>query len=138
MAFLTEEDLSSSIYDEILDAISRQNPQFIKDNINRTITEVDARLRTKYVTTDLWTQTGDDRDETILGICIDICLYHIHSVLEEVPIIRRERHDYAQQSLKDLTKINATMLLHSIPLITDDADTGEANEISYGSNSSRW
>jgi hypothetical protein len=135
--FITEEDLGQSIYNEVLHAVSREDSGFINRNIGRAIKEVDGYLNQKYDTAVLWAQIDDSREQTILGIVIDVALYHIHSVLEEVPVIRRERYDYAKSDLKDIRK--GEIRLSGIPLLTETNTEDESlSEIISGTNSKRY
>ncbi len=133
--FLEEADLGQSIYDEILQAISRQDPLFIEGNISDAIADVDSYINQKYDTEQLWLQVGEDRNRTILKICRDIALYNIHSVLEEVPIIRRERNDNALQLLKGIR--DGENKLTGIALLSETEETTD-NEITSGANSQRY
>jgi len=132
--FLNENDLGSSIYSEVLAAISRDDQTFIDSNIGRAIEEVDGYLNQKYDTEVLWAQTGAGRNKTVLGLCVDVALYHIHSVTEETPVIIRERYDYAKSALKDIRR--GDIRLTGIPLISDLG--GSDNEIIGGTISNRY
>lgn len=131
--FIEETDLGQSIYTEILAAISRQDQTFIDSNIGRAISEVDGYLNQKYDVEVLWAQTGDDRNKTIKGLCVDVALYHIHSVTEETPGIIRERYDFAKEMLRDIRdgKIRVT----GIPLFIEDEV--EANDQYLTGNNSK-
>lgn len=133
--FLQEADLGQSIYSEILQAISREDPDFIESNIALAIQQIDSKLANKYDTSVLWAQVGEDRNKLILGIAIAFALYHIHSVLEDVPTIRRERYDYARRDLNDLAK--GETMLTGVPLINETEETAD-NEITSGNNSRRY
>jgi len=133
--FLQESDLTASIYSEILQAISREDANFISRNIGTAIRQIESKLAKKYDTSVLWAQTGENRNELVLGIAIDFALYHIHAVLEEVPIIRRERYDYARKDLEDI--LNGETMLTGIPLLNESEETAD-NEISSGTNSCRY
>ncbi len=133
--FLQESDLTDSIYNEILLAVTREDETFTARNIGKAIAQIDSKLCKKYDTDTLWAQEGEDRNELILGIAIDFALYHMHAVLEEVPIIRRERYDYARKDLEDI--MNGEILLTGISLLNEIEETQD-NEISSGSMSERW
>jgi hypothetical protein len=102
--FINEEDLGNSIYDDVLQAVAREDQNFINDNIYRAITEADSYMNQTYDTTSLWNQTGEDRNRLIKGVVIDMAIYHIYSVAEETPVIRRERYDYAKDILKRIMR----------------------------------
>jgi phage gp36-like protein len=132
--FIADNDLGNSIYNEVLQAIVRDQPSYVGEKIALAIDEADAYLNNRYKTAALWSQTGDDRNSMIKNIIIDIALYHIHAVLEETPVIRRERYDYAKQLLKDIRK--GDIVLHDIERLTDD--DGKDLEIKYGGISNRY
>lgn len=133
--FLEKADLGQSIYTEVLDAISRADQTFIDDNIGRAVEEVDGFLNQKYDTETLWLQQGDARNKVIKGICIDIALYHIHSVTEETPVIIRERYDNAMQLLKAIR--DGKNKLTGVPLLSENTENPE-NEILSGNLSRRY
>ncbi len=133
--FIEKADLGQSIYSEILDAISRQDQTFIDSNIGRAIEEVDGYLNQKYDTSVLWLQVGEARNKTIKGLCVDVSLYHIHSVTEETPVIIRERYDYAKQMLKDIR--DGKIKLTGVPLLSENIETPEL-EVLTGSLSKRY
>jgi len=130
--FITLEDLNKSIYDEQLNAIVRNEPTIIDERINLAITEVDTYLNQRYNTTEIWNKQGADRHELIKNAVIDIALYHIHSLLTESPIIRRERYDNAIQLLKDIRKGDSN--LTGVPLIEAEKNT----DILYGGINTRY
>ena len=132
--FIEKADLGQSIYTEVLDTISRADQTFIDSNIGRAVEEVDGYLNQKYDTEVLWAQVAPNRNKTIKGLCVDVSLYHIHSVTEETPVIIRERYDYAKTMLKDIRK--GEIKLTGIPLLADDEDETN-NEIITGNNSTR-
>jgi phage gp36-like protein len=132
--FIEEEDLGKSIYSEVLGAIARENPNHNNENIALAIDEADSYLNTRYNTETLWAQTAADRNALIKNAVIDIALYHIHAVLEEVPVIRRERYDYAKTTLKDIRK--GEIVLHDIPKLS--VSEPENTEIKYGGISKRY
>jgi hypothetical protein len=74
-------------FDEIKDAISRDDPNFIERNIAHALKQIDSRLSIKYDTSVLWAQVGAERNSLILGIAVDFTIYHMYAVLEEVPVI---------------------------------------------------
>ncbi|MDA3866175.1 MAG: DUF1320 family protein [Salinivirgaceae bacterium] len=133
--FLSEADLGQSIYSEIMQAISREDPNFIERNIALAIKQIDSKLSIKYDTTMLWAQTLTERNELILGIAIDFALYHCHAVLEDVPVIRRERYEYARKDLNDIMK--GEIMITGVPLINQAEETAD-NEITSGTNSRRY
>ncbi|MCT4647579.1 MAG: DUF1320 domain-containing protein [Carboxylicivirga sp.] len=133
--FLEEADLGQSIYDEILQAISRQDPLFIEGHISDAIADVDSYINQKYDTSQLWLQSGEERNRSILKICRDMALYNIHSVLEEVPVIRRERNDNALQLLRGIR--DGKNYLAGVPLLSEQEESTD-NEITSGSNSRRY
>lgn len=132
--FIEDSDLGNSIYSEVLQAITRNIPNFINEKITLAIDEADSYLNTRYNTETLWSQTGTDRNPLIKNAVIDIALYHIHAVLKEVPVIRRERYDYAKTTLKDIRK--GDLVLHDIPRLTNEDQ--EDNEIKYGGINNRY
>ncbi|BDD10878.1 hypothetical protein FUAX_33100 [Fulvitalea axinellae] len=133
--YITETDLQQHRYPELIDAVSRDDPNFVLANIGRAEREADGYLNQKYDTAELWAQTGEDRDPIVKGLVIDLTLYHIYSVAEEVPIIIRERYDYAKTALKEIRK--GETLLTGVPLLADKERDPDP-QILYGHRSNRY
>ncbi len=131
--FIEESDLSQGVYVEILSALSREDANFVAQNISRAIAEVDGYLNQKYDTTDLWQQTGDDRNNIIKGLCIDVALYHIYSVTEMIPEKIKERYNWAKETLKD---IREGLMKLDIPLWSEkeEEEGGQADFFAGGLN----
>lgn len=133
--FLQESDLTQQIYNETLNAITREDPIFISTNIARAISEIDSYLNQKYNVAFMWAQEAEDRDPLVLGLAIDVTLYHMYAVTEEIPVIIRERYDYAKTTLRDIMK--GLMKLSSVPLLSDDNDTAN-DQVQGGGINTRW
>jgi phage gp36-like protein len=133
--FITEVDLKGKIYDEELDAVTRKEPTAINDNINLAIEEVDTYLNQRYDTSEIWVKRGNERHNFIKHLCVDIALYHIHSILSDVPVIRRERYDYAVSKLKEIRK--GETKLPGVPLVKDEPEEKD-QDILHGGIDTRY
>lgn len=73
-------------------------------------------------------QEGDSRPQDILGVYIDVCLYHIHSQINprNIPELRMNRRD---EGISWLKLINEGKVTPGLPLIVPE----QGNNVRYGS-----
>ncbi|WP_053405164.1 phage protein Gp36 family protein [Persicobacter sp. CCB-QB2] len=133
--FLEEADLKQGVYIEILNALSREDETFVSQNISRAIAEIDGYLNQKYDTSELWAQTGDDRNGIIKGLSIDVSLYHIYSVTEEIPDKIKERYKWAKETLKD---IRDGLMKLDIPLWSEKEEPDKQADFFTGGLNNRY
>lgn len=76
--------------------------------------------------TEYW-QSGDDRPEDIVGVYVDIVLYHIHSQINprNIPELRMNRRD---EGIAWLKMINEGKITPGLPLIVPE----QGNNVRYG------
>ncbi|WP_053404986.1 phage protein Gp36 family protein [Persicobacter sp. CCB-QB2] len=133
--FIEEKDLSQGVYADILQNVSRQDPTYIEQNIARAIAEVDGYMNQKYDTSELWTQTGDERNGIIKGLCIDVSLYHIFSVTEKIKQDIVDRYKWAKEALKE---IREGLLKLDLPLWSEKAEPDKQADFFAGGLNNRY
>lgn len=135
--FLKFEDLLTGSYSEMLTALSRNDLSFIEIKMANAIQKINSFISSKYNTPILWAQQNEERNSLILSIAVDITIYDIHSVVnDDVPIIIRERYEYALQLLKDIR--NGKNIIPDLPLLGSDLNNGISQETIGGGISTRY
>jgi phage gp36-like protein len=109
--------------------------------------EVRSYMRTKNRIDQEFSKTGDDRNDYLVLIVIDVSLYHLYSMLApRMGIeIKKDRYDYAIKWLKEVRDGKADP---GIPSIDDPEENGTDpvtdpdyfNTVRYGktTNNSEW
>ena len=133
MAFVTRTDLNLDMHAEIIDNVTRQDSAKVDSDIETAIAEVDSYLNQKYDTTELWQQTGDNRNKLIKHLVIHVALWHICSLLDEIPPSVVDNYEHAE---KLLDKIANGKIGINLPLLTDEE--GEDLFIKHGTTSKRY
>ena len=124
MAFLTQAELKSHLYDEQVGEIVRGDTAIVPAAIDAGILEMKGYLAA-YDTTTIFGQTGTDRNALVLLFLKDIVVWHIITLcapdLEYK--LREERYKRAVQWLRD---VQSRKNLPGLPVITtgDSAVSG--------------
>lgn len=135
--FLTVEELSTHIYGELVDAISRDDDDIPQRAIDGAIFEVKGYLG-DFDRDAIFTATDDDRHPLILIYTKDIAVWHF-IVLANPNIemsLREKRYDNAIAWLKGVQSRKITPDLPLKPTEGDANSTGIARVI-HGSNPPR-
>lgn len=94
MAFITKTDLSQDIYSEILTGLTRANDAKIATACTEAVAEINGYVCARYDSTDLFGQTGDERNLTILAIARTIAIYKLYKVCNKMnELVRVEYED---------------------------------------------
>jgi CheY-specific phosphatase CheX len=134
--FITREDLNMSLYNEIIDAITRLDTDRERYGIRTAEAIVKSRLATRFDVGYIFGKAGDDRDAMIVDIVANIALYIIADVLEEMPVTIQNPYGRSIELLKELQEGQAT--LPGVPEPTNP-ETGEPDAyIKYGNLSNRY
>lgn len=131
--FLTKEELYTKIYQEILDAIVRNDSTIVEVTIQASVSEMKSYLSDRFDVNLIFGKSGDNRHPLILDFLKDITVYHLHSIYnpDKIPQIRKDRYDRAIQWLKDVAK---DLINPDLPLINVSSPSGS---IAFGSNKKR-
>lgn len=121
------------MYAEIIDNVTRADSSKVDNDIETAIAEVDSYLNQKYDTTALWNQTGGDRNKLIKHLTVHVALWHICSLLDEIPPAVTDNYEHAE---KLLDKIANGKIGINLPLLTDDE--GEDLFIRHGNTTKRY
>ena len=102
--FLTPEEMSTHIYGEITDAITRDNRNHVVQAINTAIAEATGKLQPRYDVAAIFAATGSARNPILLSYIKDIAVWHIMalcSVNLEYEF-RETRYKFAKTWLKEV------------------------------------
>lgn len=141
MAFITEDDYSVLIRNEIKDILLENYSQTkLKTAESMGISQVKKRLSGRYDVDKIFSTTGDDRDSYIVMVTLDCALYHLYTatVPNKIPTIRAERYQDAIDWLKSVAKGEETA---DLPLLEDDSGNnliGIKITSKYPPNNNRW
>lgn len=134
MPFITTTDLLSAIYQEQLDAITREDDALPQFGIDAAEEEMKGYLSPKYNVDNIFAKTGDERNKLLVVLARDMAVYHIITLAN--PGIdyesKKARYERAVEWLKQVQsgKVNPPSL--------DIADAAEENnEILMSSNLKR-
>jgi phage gp36-like protein len=100
--FVSLSDYDASIHREILDAITREDPTIIEVCQQRAIAEMRSYLCKRYDCDALFAASGDDRNQLVLMMLLDIAIYHLFCIHnpQKLSQIRRDRYDRAVEWLR--------------------------------------
>ena len=134
MSFITTQDLLSAMYQEQLDAITRENDALPQFGMDAAEEEMKGYLHPKYDVAAIFAKSGADRNKLLTIFCRDMAIYHILSISN--PGInsdsKKVRYENAIAWLKEvqLEHINPPDLEKKI---TDETN----NEVLMSSNTKR-
>lgn len=99
--FIDLKDYDASIHREILDALTRDDDSLVEICEDRAIAEMRGYLSRRYDCNKIFKATGDNRNQLILMMAIDIAVYHIFCIHNprNVSQIRKDRYDRAKEWL---------------------------------------
>ena len=100
--FVQISDYDASIHREILDALTRDDDAVVEICEDRAIAQVRSFLARRYDCDLIFAAAGDDRNQLILMMVIDIAVYHIFCIHnpQKLSQIRRDRYERAIEWLK--------------------------------------
>lgn len=114
--FITLEDYDASIHREILDALLRHDSDIEDSAIieiceDRAIDEMRCYLSKFYDCDAIFNATGDQRNQLILMMALDIAIYHIFCQHNPYKIsqMRKDRYDRAVEWLKAVADAKITI-----------------------------
>ena len=104
--FITPSDYDATVHREILDSLTRDDPQIIQICQDRAIEEVQAYLAKRYDTNAIFAATGSDRLQIIVMMTVDIAVYHIFCIHNphKLSDIRKDRYNRAIEWCKAVSR----------------------------------
>lgn len=103
MAFIAKADLLDYVESAQLAIISQTDDTIITRIIARAESEVSFYLAHRFDLATEFAKSGDSRHQFLLGLCIDVALYHLFTTVvpRNIPQIRFDRYDQAKIDLKE-------------------------------------
>jgi phage gp36-like protein len=134
MSFITTNDLLNAIYQEQLDAITREDDALPQFGIDAAIEEMKGYLVPRYDIAKIFAKEGTSRSKILVLLARDMAVYHIITLSN--PGIdyesKKARYERAVEYLKQVQKgmVNPPDLILA-------AEDEEKNEILMSSNTKR-
>lgn len=99
--FIELKDYDASIHREILDALTREDNSLVEICEDRAIIEMRGYLSRRYDCNKVFSASGNERNELILMMAIDITVYHIFCIHNprNISQVRKDRYDRAKEWL---------------------------------------
>ena len=104
MKFLQLDDFDISIRKEFLQGLSGNNLAILDKIEMIAIKEASSYLRPTFDASTIFSKNGNERDEFLVKLLVDISLYHLSSQknTQMIPQMRIDNYDYAITYFKDL------------------------------------
>lgn len=135
MSFISTQDFSQALFREIREGITRYSETTLTTACLRAEQEIIARLSARYLIKPELEKVGELRDTMLVGICVDIAIYHLYKTQENIPNIRVKAYDDAINLLKALSDGSAN--LPGVPVAPTEGENAVIGNISYGSRRKR-
>lgn len=135
MAFITTLDFSAAIFREIRENITRFSDTLLLQSSLRAEQEIIIRLSARFNIAPELAKTGSDRNAMLIGICVDIAVYHLYKTQETIPNIRVKAYDDAIDLLKDLA--NGLANLPGVEAAPTEGENAIVGTIAWGSRRKR-
>ena len=100
--FINIEDYDASIHREILDALTRDDASLVEICEVRAIAEMRCYLSKRYDCDAIFSAVGDQRNQLVLMMALDIAIYHIFSIHnpQKLSQLRKDRYDRAVEWMR--------------------------------------
>ena len=134
--FVELTDYDASIHRDILDALVREDETVIEVCEDRAIAEMRCYLGKRYDCNKIFAATGENRNQLVLMMALDIAIYHIFSIHNprNMSQIRVDRYERAVEWLKGVRK--GDISVDGLPEIEQEAKEA-ASQFQIRSNPKR-
>jgi phage gp36-like protein len=135
MAYLTKEEMSTHLYAENIDVITRGDNTMTEAAIDAAISEAKSYLN-GYDRDTIFGATGDARNTLLLTFVKDIAAWHLINLSNAGTeySVRQDRYNRAVNWLKELQKGNVSP---DLPKLENSEGVDEATPVRFGSNEKR-
>ena len=109
--FVELSDYDASIHRDILDALVREDETVIEVCEDRAIAEMRCYLSKRYDCNKIFAATGDNRNQLVLMMVIDMAVYHIFCIHNprNMSSVRKDRYDRAKEWLEAVADGNISI-----------------------------
>lgn len=125
--FIVTNELNSSIYPEIKQAIARGQEDIVNIHINEALAYMQSKLITKYDIVAEFAKQGDARHPLLLKYAKDIAIYFLYDLPETIPAKRVKAYMDAEKWLDDVAKGFAVIAGVNPPPVDPNAPPIPAN-----------
>ena len=104
--FVELTDYDASIHRDILDALVREDETVIEVCEDRAIAEMRCYLGKRYDCNKIFAATGENRNQLVLMMVIDMAVYHIFCIHnpQKLSQVRKDRYERAVEWMKAVTR----------------------------------
>lgn len=134
--FVNIEDYDASVHREILDALVRDDQSLVEICEDRAIAEMRCYLSKRYDCDAIFSASGEDRNQLILMMVIDIAVYHIFCIHnpQKLSQIRKDRYERAVEWMRAVT--DEEISIEGVPMLPEDERASKAS-LMFKSNRKR-
>ena len=118
--FVHLSDYDASIHREILDALTRDDDTLVEICEDRAIAEMRCYLSKRYDCDRIFSAAGDDRNQLVLMMVLDIAVYHIFCIHnpQKLSQIRKDRYKRAVEWMKAVAREDIS--IEGAPLLPEE------------------
>lgn len=134
--FVDIKDYDASVHREILDALVRDDETLVEICEDRAIAEMRGYLSKRYDCNAIFSASGEDRNQLILMMVIDIAVYHIFCIHnpQKLSQVRKDRYERAVEWMKAVA--NEEVSIDGAPLLPEE-DRARKSALMFKSNPKR-
>lgn len=134
--FVDIKDYDASVHREILDALVRDDETLVEICEDRAIAEMRGYLSKRYDCNAIFSASGEERNQLILMMVIDIAVYHIFCIHnpQKLSQVRKDRYERAVEWMKAVA--NEEVSIDGAPLLPEEERAKKA-ELMFKSNPKR-
>ncbi|TXJ63160.1 DUF1320 domain-containing protein [Prevotella brunnea] len=134
--FVDIKDYDASVHREILDALVRDDETLVEICEDRAIAEMRGYLSKRYDCNAIFSASGEERNQLILMMVIDIAVYHIFCIHnpQKLSQVRKDRYERAVEWMKAVA--NEEVSIDGAPLLPEE-DRARKSALMFKSNPKR-
>jgi phage gp36-like protein len=134
--FVDIKDYDASVHREILDALVRDDETLVEICEDRAIAEMRGYLSKRYDCNAIFSASGEERNQLILMMVIDIAVYHIFCIHnpQKLSQVRKDRYERAVEWMKAVA--NEEVSIDGAPLLSEE-DRARKSALMFKSNRKR-
>ena len=125
--FVELTDYDASIHRDILDALVREDETVIEVCEDRAIAEMRCYLSKRYDCNKIFEATGENRNQLVLMMVIDMAVYHIFCIHnpQKLSQVRKDRYERAVEWMKAVA--DEDISIEGAPLLPEEAKGGRSD-----------
>lgn len=134
--FVDIKDYDASVHREILDALVRDDETLVEICEDRAIAEMRGYLSKRYDCNAIFSAAGEERNQLILMMVIDIAVYHIFCIHnpQKLSQVRKDRYERVVEWMKAVA--NEKISIDGAPLLPEE-DRAKKSALMFKSNPKR-